>query len=559
MTNSWITLTMLGALAASGASPDVEPYLTLAGREIRAEGVKLVRIGDRRRVSFTARQAGEYTVGLSVEARELTPLTPSREAIKPGALTGAIELHYPYDWTWRGSGNVLNRRPRLVMPGVEAGGEVYIVDTHELCAVRIEPTDRGTLRARLLKHRYHNDGGDAASATLPLEAGERVQFDVRVFDTVAEANRARFGERKALRGKIAQAAFRGWAGKGLSREGYGRIARELKGSIDYMIVREIVPHAWIPPLFHKQGLQAWHYQYWGALRRHSTQVPDGLPDKIGLRDTAGRLYTAPTSPKGAWLLCDIRRKDVRHILVANARTAIEAGFDGVFLDGYAMWADATGRRGGYAPHAAYSLHHARWLLLREIVAACRAVRDDAVIGVLGNQYYDTQGEADCIAKERMYWSWVKFARHFDMRETRIRQDLDVAFENGDAFYAAKNVAYGFKGYSPWSVQSARHFVRWPTGLNYFGTGDFFPDRLADWLASIKAITRDGEPYIRAIDPASAYVSFEGRDTMHSAEACTVRFSAPVCAFRDGRHAHRVKELALQPGIKYRLAAECDGP
>ena len=64
MTNSWIALTMLGALAASGASPDVEPYLTLAGREIRAEGVKLVRIGDRRRVSFTARQAGEYTVRL---------------------------------------------------------------------------------------------------------------------------------------------------------------------------------------------------------------------------------------------------------------------------------------------------------------------------------------------------------------------------------------------------------------------------------------------------------------------------------------------------------------
>jgi len=436
---------------------------------------------------------------------------------------------------------------------------LYVVNTHELCAIRIEAIGNGNVRALLLAHRYVNDGGDSASPELRLRAGQRVVFEVSVFADLSEANRANFGESVPLRGRMAQVAYRGWTAKTLSQGEYARVADALAGVLDYVIIREIEPHSWIPPLFHRRGLKVWHYQYWGALRWHSAQTPDGLAERIGMRGRDGKLYTAPKSPKGAWLLCDLRRADVRQQLVANARSAIENGYDGLFLDGYPMWPDTTGRRGGSVPGATESLHHARWQLLREIRAACREVREDAVVGVLGNNYYDTQGEADFVLKERMYWCWVKFDRQFDRRETRVQMDLGVAFEQGEAPYAGRNVAYGFKGYSPLAVQSARHFVRRPTGLDYFGTGDFFPQRLDEWLATLRAIVDERERHITRVEPPTAFVCFRGRDTLSCETACMITLSTPCCFAVTDELIHQVKQVALRPGVRCRLVRGCTHP
>ncbi len=555
MTLASVILAAAGAIAPATGAAELKPYLMFDGQPAPADSVQVTTEHGAVRLGFMARRPGTYRVGLSITAPELAPLAPGLPALKSGGVQEPVVLRYPYDWTWRGRANVLSRRPRLVMPGVRAGGKLYIMDTRELCAIRIEPAGDGLLRAVLLKHRYHNDGGDASTADLELAEGERVELRVRVFDTLAQANEALFGKARPLKGRMTQIAFRGWTAKSLSKEEYARVADGLRGCMDYVIVREIEPHAWIPGLLHERGLKAWHYQYWGALRRHSSQVTDEIEARMGMKGGAKR-YTAPKSPEGAWLLCDIRRDDVRQVFVDNARRAVAAGFDGVFLDGYPVWPDTNGRRGGSVPGAACSLHYARWRLLKEIVQAVRGANPDAVVGILGNNYYDTLGEADFALKERMYWSWVKFDRRFERRVTRVRMGMDAAFEDGEAPFAAKALAYGFKGYSPMAVQSAAHFVRRPTGLNYFGAGDFFREQLDDWLATIRAIADERQPHIKSIEPGDAYVTFEGRDALRVDRPCRVVFSVPVCIGRGGARTHRAQWVRLDAGDGCRVMRQC---
>ena len=168
----------------------------------------------------------------------------------------------------------------------------------------------------------------------------------------------------------------------------------------------------------------------------------------------GQPYTALRSPDGNWMLGDIRQPQVRARFVQMARNAVQAGFDGVYLDGYAFWADGAGRVGGHAPRAEHSLAYARWQLLREIRAAIHQVNPNALLGLLGNAYYDTLGVADFIMKERMYFAWHTHGLLYSDRDTRINSACDREFELGLAPYVAKPLVYGSKGRSPIAVQSA---------------------------------------------------------------------------------------------------------
>src|SRR5580658_3065769 len=100
----------------------VRPYLEVNGREDKPAGVRVQRAGSRIIVTFRAPREGTYRFGVALFAADLTPLSVTKEA-------GPQTLRYPYDWTWRNLGNVLASRPRLVMPGVEADGGIYIFDT----------------------------------------------------------------------------------------------------------------------------------------------------------------------------------------------------------------------------------------------------------------------------------------------------------------------------------------------------------------------------------------------------------------------------------------------
>jgi hypothetical protein len=442
------------------------------------------------------------------------------------------------------------------MPGVKIGSKIYVVDTHELWSLRLEALPGGRVRALLLRHRFYNDGGDAAAADVLLEAETTDRLDVLALDDLSEANRARFAAAPKMQGRMTQIPYRGWPAGGLSDEDYRRAARRLRGIFDYVIVREGSLRRAIPPVFHEQGIKVLSYQYLGALRRFSSQLTEQTERAMGLKDSCGQRYTAPRSPNGAWLLCDLRWPEVRARFVDHARQAVLAGFDGVFLDGYPVWPDATGRHGGHVPQATQSLDCARWQFLRECRQAIRAANPSATLGALGNSYLDLLGEADYVAKERMYFDWdsTTAAREFDQRGTRIRQDLDVAIEDQFQRYCSVNVLYGFKGISPISVQSSLHFLRRPTGLYYMDSSDFAVSRLDDWLAALAAVATQDDLFVTDIKPQSCWVHFEGLSTVWSEEPCVVRFSKPVYVQESSSpdQPHQVSELALAKNVRYKL-------
>ncbi|MBT4816195.1 MAG: hypothetical protein HN742_09545 [Lentisphaerae bacterium] len=500
--------------------------------------------------------SGTHAFGISIEADVIRPLAPGMPPYWAADLKRPLVLRYPYDWTWTGSKNVLNR-PRLIMPGIAAGGRVLIADTRDLWSLRLEATSSGAVRALLLAHSVTNDGADSATPRVQASAGQRCTFTVQVFDDLSAAKRARSGALEAMSGRMTQPAYRGWTAKSLSPAEYGRVADGLKGVFDVVVIREVELHDWIPALFHERGIRVLCYQYLGALRRHSAHVTPATVREMGLRASDGSLYTAPKSPSGAWLLCDIRRPDVRKQFVRRACAAVDAGFDGVFLDGYPFWADASGRRGGNVPGAMCSLAFARWQLLREIRLGLAQVNPAARLGVLSNQYYDALGEAHFALKELMYGDWALFARDFSHRCTRINSERDMAFERDQAPFIPGVVAHGAKGYSPISVQSSLHFLRHPTGLTYIGCGDFFRERLDHWLSTVCALATDTDVYVRRIVPVDAWVHVEGRDVIWAETSCTVNFAREGRVTEVGHDAGTARVTAtldMRRGQRYQI--EC---
>jgi len=553
-------------LVAAGAwaqteSPAIEPFVALgdaeSGWKPDLQGATLERADDALVLRFVAPEDGTWRVGIVLTAPAITPLAPGLREYRAEDLPEPLLLRYPYDWTYAGARNVMNP-PRLAWPGVSVGDGVYLVDTHELTAVRLEAA-AGQVRALLLAHRYYNDGADAATTDLPLRAGEAVELRVEVHDSLTAARAASFGQPSDVGGTMTQCAYRGWTAVNYAPEQYESIAAALAGHYDRVIVREAETHAWLAPILHAHGVQVLAYQYLGALRRFSAQETEDSEAQIGMIGSGGGRYTAPTSPEGPWLLGDIRRPEVRAVFVARAVAAIEAGFDGLFLDGTNFFADDTGRRGGNVPGAEHSLAWAQWRLLAEIRTAMRAADPDAILGTLGNDPYDALGEADFVVKERMYFGWEPFARDLPDRGTVVSMTYDTAFEAGEAPLMPTRIVYGVKGYSSISVQTALHFVREPTGAWYLGTGDHTPDRLDEWLATIVAHATE-DLYVTAIEPPEAVLHFTGRDTVRAAADCRIELSRPAClADAEGRClAHQVTAAELSGETRYRLLHRCGG-
>jgi hypothetical protein len=536
------------AAAVLGQAASVRTYLEVNGRESKPDGLRVEQRDSRITVNFRAPSDGTFRFGVAVSGAGLLPLSVDR-AIAP-------VLRYPYDWTSRGLTNVLTSRPRLVMPGVEADGRLYIVDTHELFSIIMQPGSSGSTRALLLAHRFYNDGADRATADLMLHAGDRREFTVLIFPDMKAANLARFGEHTPIPpGTRTQPPFREWADASLTPEQYQLMARKLAGTFRYVEIREREPLAYVPPIFHKLGMQVYHYQYMGALRRHSSEVTPEIEREVAMRDKEGRIMTAPRPLDANWLLADIRRPDVRARFVESARAAIRNGFDGVSLDGYPFWPDPNGEVGGNAPGADHSWAYARWLLLREMKAAMHAENSNAKLDVLANSYFDSLGEADTTEKERMYFEWdVKTGKG----NTAVRKDLDVKYEEQEAPYVPGPITYGVKGASPLSVQTAMHLIRHPTGLFYTDAGDFPMAQMESWLDTVVATMKPSDLYISNIEPASCWVHFEGAATIHSDENCTVTFSRPACVSRqpDNRRVAGEPKLQLERGVRYVIARSC---
>ncbi len=555
-----VALITLGAAHAGARLPDgveVRPWLATGGREADASAVSLEQLDGAIVMRFEAPADDTYRVGVALIAPTIMPCAPALREYSATDLADPVILRYPYDWTYSGRRNVMNL-PRLAAPMVRAGARWFAVDTHELWSLRLQACDDGRVEALLLAHRYLNDGADGATVELALQAGERVEMRLRVA-AGSEGYRLLQRDRPplAVPGTMTQCAYRGWTAVEYGRERYAKIADALAGHYDAVIVREIGTADWIAPIFHERGIRVLAYQYLGALRRGSAQVTDGSEAEIGMAGSGGGLYTAPASPNGPWLLGDIRRPEVRELFVRRAVEAIEAGFDGLFFDGTNFFTDDTGRRGGNVPDAQHSLAWAHWKLLGEICDAVHAADPEAIVGTLGNDYYDALAVADFVLKERMYFGWETLGRELDRRGTTVNMLRDLAFETGEAPLVATQLVYGVKGFSSIAVQTARHFIRHPTGAIYLGTGDHSPESLDLWLDVIERHATE-DLYVIAIDPPECTLHFEGRDTVWSDQDCRIELSRPAClADVEGRClAHQVAVAELSAERHYRLLHDC---
>lgn len=579
-----LAVLLLPGLAASQAGPAIEPYLEVNGKEVAPDGVQIARSGSQVTATFRAPRDGTYRFGLSMSGQELTPLSPGLKHYNCSAVAQPVTLHYPYDWTTRDrASNILSARPRLVMPGLEAGGQLHIVETHELFAMRLECVN-GHLRAVLAAHRFYNDGGDRATSELHLRAGETRELILKSYKDIEAANRARFGDHPVMRGNMTALgfleyaedtarendAFFGASGeitccRSLTAKEWETTAQKLEGAYRYVVVRDWTSNIIAPP-FHRRGMLVYHYEYLGAWRRHSRDVTPEIERDFGLRDVKGQLYMAPRSPDGVFLLVDIRRPEVRARLVKDARDAVHAGFDGVFLDGWPFWSDATGDVGGNVPSATESLAYARWQLLEETRAAIRTENPSATMGILTNLYYDSLGLGDWMMKEFMYGSWYSVealsgnnavGQYRPASGSQVRPEKDRSFEDDEAPFVAGPIAYGAKGFSPIAVQTMRHLLVHPSGLYYAEAGTFPTAALEKYMETIALLMKQDDLYLTNFEPATCSVKFEGLSTIHSDSRCTVKFSHPACVTPlPGGKPEKRDQVTLDPGVRYQLSKEC---
>jgi hypothetical protein len=472
------------------------------------------------------------------------------------------------------------------MPGLKADGQIYLVDTHELFSLRVEPCAKGNIRALLLAHRFFNEGGDRATSELHLRAGEKRQFVVRIYKDIPAVNQDRFGAHVlTMKGYMTSLDFLEYAedtaresdsffsaaGKGdgiccrnLTAAEWSMAARKLEGVFRYAVIRDKISSIVAPP-FHQHGELVYHYEYLGAWRRHSPDVTPEIEKNFALRDVKGQLYMAPRSPDGVFLLMDIRHPEVRARFVNDARAAVRAGFDGIFLDGWPFWSDATGDIGGNVPSATESWAYARWQLLVETKAAMRAENPKATLGILANHYWDSLGIGDWLMKEFIYGGWYSVERpsgnsrvgmYQPETGTRIFQRRD-GYED-EAVYAPAPIAYGAKGFSPIAVQSSLHFIRHPSGLFYVEAGTFPASAMGRYIDTIDADVKQADLYVTNIEPETCVVQFEGSAIMSSKARCTVKFSCPVCVVQleNGKPAAGIEDFTLEPGVRYKVSREC---
>lgn len=542
-----------GSCFASGTDGyTLQPFLEIDGLEVNPDSVSVESSQDKMKIKLSVPRDGTYRFGVSVISDEIKALQEGFP-VYSDKLLGSTVIRYPYDWTFQGNQNVLTK-PRLVMPGIIVSDQVMVVDTKEFFSIRFEQINSRKSQALFLKHYFYNDCNDEAKTEQFLKKGEQVEFSILRFKNLDEAKASIWGTASPMKGVFGKIYYRNWPVEPFGRPRYEFCAKKLKGVFDYIVLREPSTEFWMPKVFQEQGIKAYSYHFLGALHQASPQITPEVKNQYGLTDCAGHYYTAPKTPNGNWVLLNIRNPDVRHLLVKNISRDIENGFDGIFLDGYAIWPDSMGLRGGNVPDASISMVCARWLLLKEIKEAMALINPNSKLFILGSHYYDILGVADGVVKERMYWNWDEYTSDYFDRKTTVIQDhpVDVEAETLIQPFVAKNLCYGFKGYSPLSVQSAKSFARYLTGLSWISMGDFFIDQYEQWAVDY-VDTVICTQHINNIAPAHVSIHFKGKSTIYAEEDCEVEFNKPVSVYQDGEELeHEVTSLLMSAGAVYQI-------
>ena len=555
------------------------------GRTVAA--ATLTAASDRTRIEFAFERAipkASYGAEARSKAFEANLLDVHATTLREDGPRGATS-YYPYAWKDAADGPV--REAESVIPGYKAGGLHVVYDTNRLGAIAytVEP---GRVRALFPAYREFNRGADSASSRFDLKAGDRAGMRIFHHAGLKHIQDARFGapDRQAIEGKaIAQFPPRFWAPNpgviarpdfarasdqelcGQPDRGRGRpcfpTAEELTYFADGLpqgeglaLLRLALPRAQDADAIRAGGASPQFYMFFGAIGVRDADP--AVPLSWRLKDSAGKDFMAPRSDRsdGNWFLLDITRKPVRDFLIGRALEALDAGFDGLFLDGGYLWNGPDGRVGGDNPGAAMSHARARHVFLRELRQAMRARKPDALMGMLANRYQEYMHIADYVIREgtSVHWLDVRQPPHLRVVAFDPRNRSAEAWQRRYGRLVASPVFFACKGPSAVLVRSCREAIAAPHAGFYYDSGDFeiFDGAVAGAL--LREVYGPGDLFVTRVD-GDRDVEGHGvsRLAIAGADAARVWFSrpAPLVRTRDWTPLDETRHLyQFQPGETY---------
>lgn len=443
---------------------------------------------------------GVRAVAKAQEARLLNAVSTRLTADEKSS----VSSYYPYNWTQE-----VNRSPRhgdSIVPGFKAGRLHVVYDTRTL--VKMHFTARpGEVEALFPFHKSKNEAGDVGDARLHMRAGD--QTDMRFFfhAGLAHIQDARFAtpDRKGMEGaQISQFVPRFWTpdpsvvdraslkadptgrhcaankpGNGLAcfatTEEMQAFASGMPGDDGIVIARIALPTADSAAAIKAGGAIPYYYLFFGAVSSRDGD-PSFKENGLVLMDSAGKPHMAPQSvkSKGNWFLLDLTQKAARDYFVGRALEALDAGYEGIFMDGGFLWNMPNGRVGGDNPDAAISQYEGRMLLMQELRAAMRARKPASRLAILANAYAEYMHYADWVLREGTSLHWRAVGKPPHLREMVYDPKLVTvkSFQQRYGRLIENPLIFSCKGPNAVILRTCRENLGVPHAGIYYDSGDW---------------------------------------------------------------------------------------
>lgn len=482
------------------------------------------------RFRFLAAVPGaNFGVEATSKGFELDLLDVTGTKLRPNGKAEAT-TRYPYDWTEAQQRAV--RDAESIIPGVKAGGLYIVYDTPKLGAL-VATMDPGSFRILFPVFHGYNAMGDKARGTADMTAGAAEAMRIYHHAGLAHIQDQRFGApaRKAMAGaEIAQFVPKAWAPSpgviarnafiaapeqalcGQPERGKGRpcfptadeltaFAVAMPPARSIVLARLALPTPEAARAIRRGGASPHYYMFLGALSYRDAD-PAFRPE-WRLIDSAGKPHMAPYSDKsdGHWMFLDLTQKPARDFFVGRALEALDAGYEGIFMDGGFLWNMPNGLVGGDNPKAALSQYEARHILLRELRQAMRARRPDARLGILANRFAEYMHYADYVSREGTSLQWDRGQQ--PLHERVITYDpagrATAGWQSRYGRLIVQPVILACKGPSAVLVRSCRQTIGAPQAGFYYDSGDWHIHDSEIAAAMLSEIYGPGDLFVTRVE------------------------------------------------------------
>lgn len=418
---------------------------------------------------------------------------------KPGAST-----HYPYDWT-----KPVKKSPRAgdsIIPGFKAGRLNIVYDTRTLAQIYVTARP-GAVDGLFPFHRTRNKAGDEAYGRLHMRAGDTAEMRIFFHAGLQHIQDARFAapDRKGMaNARISQFVPRFWtpdpsvvdrAALIASPEGRHCAAKRPDSGLDcfatpeemqafadgmpdknsIVIARIALPTADAAAAIKAGGAKPYYYLFFGAVSSRDGD-PSFREAGLVLTDSDGKPHMAPQSVKsrGNWFLLDLTQKAARDYFVGRALEAIDAGYEGIFMDGGFLWNMPNGRVGGDNPDAAISQYEGRMLLMQELRAAMRDRNPASRLAILANAYAEYMHYADWVLREGTSLHWRAVGKPPHLREMTYdpKRRAIVFFQQAYGRLIQNPLMFSCKGPNAVILRTCQENLRVPHAGLYYDSGDW---------------------------------------------------------------------------------------